>query len=105
MATAATPDPEPMPAAPRPTRSPAVPPDSPLAKIELGMRHDEVLGILGSPDGRIDRRTARAWIPFYDGPDAHVREWLYEGIGRVVFSHYQGALEVIDVVYDPGQAR
>jgi hypothetical protein len=88
-AMAAPPEPEPLPAAPKPTRSPAVPPDSPLAKIQLGMRHDEVLAILGSPDGRIDRRTARAWIPFYDGPDAHQREWIYEGIGRVVFSHYQ----------------
>jgi hypothetical protein len=74
-----------------------------LAKIELGMRHDEVLRILGNPDGRLDRLTAKAWIPFYDGPDVNLRDWIYAGRGRVVFSLYEGSLEVIDVVYDPNQ--
>jgi hypothetical protein len=69
------------------------------------MDHDEVRRILGSPDGRIDRLTAKAWIPFYDGPDANLREWIYEGKGRVVFSLYEGTLEVIDVVYDPHQEK
>lgn len=104
-ATAATPEPEPLPLAPKPRRFPGVPPDSLLAKIEPGMRHDEVLRILGSPDGRIDRLTAKAWIPFYNGPDANLRDWIYEGRGRVVFSLYEGSLEVIDVVYDPDQRK
>ena len=104
-ATAVPPEPEPLPLAPKPPPFPGIPSDSPLAKIELGMGHEEVQRILGSPDGRIDRVTAKAWIPFYDGPDANLRDWIYEGRGRVVFSHYRGSLEVIDVVYDPHQRK
>ena len=98
-------EPEPPPPAPNRQPFPGVPPDSPLARIALGMRHDEVLEILGSPDRKIDRVTARAWIPFYKGPDADLRDWIYAGRGRVVFSLYEGALEVIDVIYDPNQGK
>ena len=98
-------EPEPLPLAPKRQRFPGIPPDSPLARIELGMRHDEVLEILGSPDRKIDRVTAKAWIPFYKGPDADLRDWIYAGRGRVVFSLYEGALEVIDVIYDPNQGK
>jgi hypothetical protein len=104
-ASAALPEPEPMPLVPRPQPFPSVPPDSPLAKIERGMRHDEVQKILGDPDRRFDYVTAKAWIPFYDGPDANLRDWIYAGRGRVVFSLHKGALTVIDVVYDPDQQR
>jgi hypothetical protein len=82
-----------------------VPLDSPLAQIEYGMKHDEVQEILGSPDGRIDRLTAKAWIPFYDSEGSHLREWIYAGRGRVVFSLYEGSLEVVDVVYNPSQEK
>jgi hypothetical protein len=84
-------------------RVPGIPPDSPLARIELGMSFDDVRKILGDPDDRIDRTTAKAWIPFYMGPDAYLRDWIYDGRGRVVFSLHRGSLHVIDVVYDPGQ--
>ena len=104
IASAAPPEPEPLPVAPRP-KPEGIPPESPLAEIELGMKHDEVLEILGSPSRRIDRLTAKAWNPFYNGPDANLREWIYAGRGRVVFSLYQGSLEVIDVVYDPDQEK
>ncbi|HEY8156127.1 MAG TPA: hypothetical protein VII72_18500 [Myxococcota bacterium] len=104
-AAATRPEPAPPPPPPRPEPIPGIPPDSPLAKIELGMKHDQVEEILGSPDGRIDRLTARAWIPFYDARGANLREWIYEGRGRVVFSLYQGKLEVVDVVYDPAQGK
>ena len=104
-APAPIPEPEPLPLAPIPQPFPGVPPDSLLAKIELGMEHDEVRRILGSPDGRIDRVTAKAWIPFYNGRDANLRDWVYKGKGRVVFSLYEGSLEVIDVVYDPNQGK
>lgn len=32
-------------------------------------------------------------------------DWIYKGKGRVVFSLYEGGLEVIDVVYDPNQGE
>ena len=98
---AATPEPEASAPSPKRRRFPGLPPESPLAEIEFGMRHDEVRRILGAPDDKINRFTAKAWIPFYTGPGAYLRDWIYEGEGRVVFSLDDGALEVIDVVYDP----
>jgi hypothetical protein len=55
--------------------------------------------------GGIDRLTALPWPPDSYGPDANRREWIYAGRGRVVFSLYEGSLEVIDVVYDPNQRK
>jgi hypothetical protein len=99
--------PEPRAPAPRPQRRrvAGIPPDSPLAEIEVGMSYEDVRRILGDPDDRIDHTTARAWIPFYTGPGAYLRDWVYEGRGRVVFSIHGGSLEVLDVVYDPGRER
>jgi hypothetical protein len=65
------------------------------------MRYEDVERILGAPDARLDRITAKAWIPFYTGPGAYLRDWVYAGRGRVVFSRHAGTLEVIDVVHDP----
>jgi len=101
----AAPGPEASPPSPKQRRFPGLPPDSPLAEIEFGMRFDEVRRILGDPDDRIDRLTAKAWIPFYTGPGAHLRDWIYEGEGRVVFSLDDGSLEVLDVVYDPYEGK
>jgi len=99
--------PEAVPSPPRPERRrvPGLPPESPLARIELGMSHREVREILGPPDDRIDRVTGKAWIPFYTGSGARLRDWIYEGEGRVVFSRHKSSLEVIDVIYDPGAGK
>lgn len=94
---------KPPPPSPERRRVAGIPPDSPLAEVELGMGYRDVRRVLGDPDDRIDRRTAKAWIPFYTGPGAHLRDWIYEGRGRVVFSLHGGSLHVIDVVHDPGQ--
>lgn len=101
----ATREPEASPPSPRRRRFPGLPPGSRLAAIELGMSHEEVRRILGDPDSRTNRLTAKAWIPFYNGPDAQRVEWTYEGEGRVVFSLYEGSLEVLDVVHDPGAGK
>jgi len=97
----APPQPKAPPPSPAPRRFSGLPPDSLLSEIEYGMSHHDVREILGPPDDRIDRLTSKAWIPFYTGPGANLRDWIYEGTGRVVFSLYRGKLEVIDVVYDP----
>lgn len=76
----------------------SLPPGSPLAQIEFGMSHNDVRKILGDPDDRIDRITAKAWIPFYIGPGGYLRDWIYEGEGRVVFSLHKGSLAVVDVI-------
>ncbi|MBW2288703.1 MAG: hypothetical protein JRG90_12865 [Deltaproteobacteria bacterium] len=100
-----TPGPEASPPGPEPRAFSGLPPDSLLSEIEFGMRHHDVRKILGTPDDRIDRLTAKAWIPFYNGPGANLRDWIYEGKGRVIFSLYQGKLEVIDVVYNPDEGK
>jgi hypothetical protein len=96
---------QPSPPSPKPRRFPGLPPDSLLSEIEYGMRHYDVKEILGPPDGRVDRLTAKAWIPFFMGPGGNLRDWIYEGRGRVTFSLYKGKLEVIDVVYDPNAVK
>jgi hypothetical protein len=101
----ATPEPEASPPSPNRRRFPGLPPGSPLAEIEFGMSFDEVQEILGDPDDRIDRLTAKAWIPFYTGPGAYLRDWIYEGEGRVVFSLHDGSLEVLDVIHNPDEGK
>jgi hypothetical protein len=98
-------EPETSPLSPMPPSFPGLPPDSLLSEIEFGMRHGDVRKILGPPDDRIDRLTAKAWIPFYMGRGANLRDWIYDGKGRVVFSLYKGKLEVIDVIYDPDEGK
>jgi hypothetical protein len=100
---AATPEPEASPPSPKQRRFPGLPPGSPLAEIEFGMSHEDVRRILGDPDDRSYRVTAKAWIPFYNGPGAHLVDWIYDGEGRVVFSLHDGSLEVLDVVHDPDE--
>jgi hypothetical protein len=71
----------------------------PSARIVPGMSHDDVRAILGDPDERTTYLTARALIPFYSGPDAQRRVWIYRGRARVEFSlnSRTGTLRVVRV--------
>jgi hypothetical protein len=70
------------------------------------MHHSQVREILGEPDERTTHLTDKAWIPFYSGPDRRLTEWVYNGIGRVVFSaDSAGKLFVYDAVYDPDERK
>ena len=84
----------------------AIPADSPLAKITLGMNDEQVRAILGSPDASNAYMTGKSWIPFYYGSDTSRTDWLYAGQGRVVYSRnrYSGGLKVIRVMYDPNDS-
>lgn len=77
-----------------------IPAGSRLAGVEFGMSHDEVLDLLGDPDEKTRYLTARAWIPFYTGPDALRIDWFYQGTGHVVFSVDGGSVTVREVVLD-----
>jgi hypothetical protein len=83
----------------------APPPDSPLAKVQLGMTDLQVRKILGDPDNANAYMTGKSWIPFYFGTDASRSDWMYKGMGRVVFSRnqYSGALKVIRIDYNPNE--
>ncbi len=81
----------------------SVPDDSPLAKITIGMSDSDVRMALGEPSSQNAYMTGKGWIPFYYGPDTSRTDYVYDGIGRVVFSRnqYSGQLKVIDVVHEP----
>jgi len=81
----------------------APPPDTPLAKVQVGMDDESVREILGRPSHQSSYQTFKAYIPFYPGGDERRYEWLYPGEGRVTFNHnlYSGDLQVIRVDYDP----
>jgi len=80
----------------------AVPDSSPLAKITIGMSDADVRKLLGEPSDQRAYMTGKQWIPWYFGTDTSRTDYIYDGVGRVVFSRnqYSGQLKVIDVVAD-----
>jgi outer membrane protein assembly factor BamE (lipoprotein component of BamABCDE complex) len=83
----------------------ALPVDSKLAPIRTGMSDTDVRRILGRPDDSSAYLTGKAWIPFYYGTDTHRSDWMYRGVGRVIFSRnrYSGALSVVQILHDPNE--
>ena len=83
-----------------------VPPDSPLAKVKVGMSEQEVREALGPPTQENEYVTGKAFIPWYFGPDRSRRAYFYKGMGRVVFSGGSGfnrTGKVSRVEYDPSE--
>lgn len=89
------------------TAAAPIPPDSPLAKVKVGMRMQEVINILGAPSDQNSYATGKAWIPFYFGDDTRRTSYYYKGLGRVVFTGGNvfggGGGNVIRVDYDPSE--
>lgn len=83
----------------------AIPSSSPLAKIELGMNDAQVRNAIGNPDNSKSYMTGKAWIPFYYGSDTHRSDWIYSGVGRVVFSRnrWSGGLKVVKLIHNPSE--
>jgi outer membrane protein assembly factor BamE (lipoprotein component of BamABCDE complex) len=83
----------------------APPVDSKLARIRAGMSDYDVRRILGRPDESSAYLTGKARIPFYYGSDTHRSDWMYKGVGRVIFSRnrYSGALSVVQILHDPNE--
>jgi hypothetical protein len=85
----------------------AIPADSPLAKVKVGMTMQQVSEILGMPTNQVKYATGKAWIPYYFGDDTSRLEWSYKGIGRVIFTGGNvfggggGAVQRVD--YDPSE--
>ena len=87
----------------RPSRP--VPPESPFAKVRVGMSLKEVFDTIGPPTDSRVYPTGKSWIPFYFGNDSVRHEALYKGQGRITCSGIGafggGGLRVIRVEYDP----
>lgn len=84
------------------------PPNSPLAKVQLGMGKKQVKDLIGAPSDENSYATGKAWIPWYFGNDARRTSYYYKGMGRVVFADGNifggGGTEVIRVDYDPTES-
>lgn len=82
-----------------------VPASSPLAQIELGMNDTDVRRVLGDPARSNSYMTGKNFIPFYYGPDVSRSDWMYPGVGRVVFSRnrYSNGLKVIRLIHNPDE--
>lgn len=75
-----------------------IPANSPLAKVELGMKRAQVDDLIGEPTSTRAFPSAKAFNPFYYGPDNIRTGAFYKGLGRIVFS---GAHIVVEIEYDP----
>src|SRR5437867_12824335 len=83
------------------------PPNSPLAKVQVGMSAREVEAILGPPNDENAYMTGKAFIPFFYGRDRWRRAYFYKGLGRVVFGGgggFSASAHVVRVDYDPNEA-
>lgn len=82
-----------------------VPPDSPFAKVKIGMYKDEVVATIGQPTNWGSYITGKAWIPFhFSGSDTHRLVARYKGIGTLTFANdsaYTSGMSVISIDYDP----
>lgn len=84
-----------------PATQPATKPISgKLAQVKVGMSDTDVRSLLGEPSRTGSYPTAKNWIPFYYGSDRWRTDYVYEGLGKVVFSRnaYTQALKVVAVV-------
>ncbi len=80
-----------------------IPPDSPFAKISIGMSMQHVFDLIGRPTDIKYFMTGKSFIPFYHGSDSVRAEALYKGLGRIIFTG-RSAKTVYRIVYDPNES-
>ena len=89
------------------TTEPAIPADSPFAKVRMGEERDEVFATIGQPTSMSNYQTGKAFIPFhYGGGDDMRMAAHYKGIGIITFANdsaYTSGYSVIDIHYDPNE--
>ena len=78
-----------------------IPPDSPFAKISIGMSMKHVYDLIGPPTDTKSYTTGKSFIPFYFGSDRVRIEALYKGMGRITFTGRSQT--VYRIVYDPSE--
>lgn len=81
-----------------------IPADSPFAKLKVGMGMAEVSSLIGQPTDTSSHVTGKAFIPYYYGGDTHRVEYIYKGLGRIVFAPphaFTGDLRILEIHYDP----
>jgi len=78
-----------------------------FSHLQERMTEIKVRELLGNPDGTKEYRTGKQWIPFYYGPDTQRVEYLYFGIGTVIFTRnrYSGRLSVVKWLLESESAK
>lgn len=62
-------------------------PGSLLARLEIGMTSDEVIGLMKRPPDRSHTyESGKRWIPLYFGNDARRMQVLYQGEGCLIYA-------------------
>jgi hypothetical protein len=94
-----------------PVVSKPIPPDSPFAKVKVGMASDEVFATIGRPTSEDTYQTGKAFIPFHYGGDNVRMAAHYKGQGIITFSQdsaFTSSFSVMSVDYDadePGYVK
>lgn len=72
-------------------------------KVKYDMTDAQVKQILGAPTSTKAYPSAKTFMPYYFGTEGSREGWVYKGKGSITFSRnkYNGALTVIEVLYDP----
>ena len=96
----------PAPAAADTAQAPAakpIPKGHVLEKVKYDMTDAQVKQILGAPTSTHAYPSGKTFNPFYFGTEGSREGWIYKGKGQITFSRnkYNGALTVIEVIYDP----
>jgi hypothetical protein len=89
-----------------PVISKPIPPDSPFAKIKIGMASDEVFATIGRPTSESTYQTGKAFIPFHYGGDNVRMAAHYKGMGIITFSQdssFSSSMSVMSVDYNPDE--
>ena len=76
-----------------------IPPESPLAKVRVGMGMTQVRSILGNPTDMEVYTSGKQYIPFYFGGDIVRMTHYYKGLGRIISSDDR----VMEIQYDPSE--
>ncbi len=92
------------PTPPSPPQDVAIPANSRMAKIRLGMGLAEITQLVGRPTDQETALTGKAFIPYYFGGDQSVTTMYYKGLGRLYMSGhgtFGGGGRVMKIEYDP----
>lgn len=60
-------------------------PGSKFNELKIGMPTKQVVDIVGQPTDQGMYMTGKAWIPFYQGSGRSRTEYVYKGLGRLIF--------------------
>jgi hypothetical protein len=83
-----------------------IPPDSPFAKVKVGMGSDEVFATIGAPTSQNHYMTGKGFIPFHYGGDNSRMKGHWKGIGTITFSQnhaFSSGMSVMSIDYDPNE--